>query len=116
MGDCVGDGDAVVYLPGAKVLFAGDLVIPGNIPYFKGRTQTVRNWIDALKRLEKLDIDTIVPGHGNVAQKDAITRQREFLEALVGGVDAEIKKGRTIDQTVQIVKLETFASWSHYSD
>ncbi len=42
MGDCVGDGDAVVYLPGQKVLFAGDLVIPNNIPYFKGRTQTVK--------------------------------------------------------------------------
>lgn len=116
MGDCVGDGDAVVYLPGSKVLFAGDLVIPNNIPYYKGRTQTVRNWIDALKRLEKMDIDTVVPGHGSIAQKDAIVKQREFLETLVIAVDSEIKKGRTADQTVQIVKLEAFSSWAHYND
>ncbi len=116
MGDCVGEGDAVVYLPSAKVLFAGDMVIPNNIPYYKGRTQTVRNWIEALKRLEKLEVDTVVPGHGSIAQKDAIGKQREFLEALVGGVDAEIKKGRTADQCAQIVKLEAYASWSHYND
>src|SRR5436190_23033834 len=83
MGDCVGDGDAVVYLPAPKVLFAGDLVAPNFIPYAKGRTQTVMNWIEALKKLEKMEIDTVIPGHGDKAAKDSITKQREFLELLV---------------------------------
>lgn len=116
MGDCVGEGDAVVYLPGSKVLFAGDLVAPNFVPYHKGRTQTVRNWIEVLKKLDKMEIDTIVPGHGDVARKDAIGRQREFLEALVGAVESAIKSGLTIEQAAQGVKLEAYVGWSRYND
>jgi glyoxylase-like metal-dependent hydrolase (beta-lactamase superfamily II) len=116
MGDCVGEGDAVAYLPGQKILFAGDLVIPGHIPYYKGRTQTAKNWIEALKKLEKLEIDTIVPGHGDIAQKDAITRQREYLEALVAAVDTAVKARQTIDQAAQSVKLAQYATWTHYNE
>ena len=112
MGDCVGEGDAVVYLPNAKVLFAGDLVAPGFVPYFKGRTQTVQAWIEALKKLDKMDIDTLVPGHGDVARKDAIGKQREFLEALVAAVQLAIKNNQTADAAAQTVKLDAYASWN----
>jgi glyoxylase-like metal-dependent hydrolase (beta-lactamase superfamily II) len=116
MGDCVGEGDAVVYIPGAKVLFAGDLVIPNNIPYYKGRTPTLRNWLEALKKLDAMEIETIVPGHGDIARKDAITRQREYLEALQAAVASAIKSRQTAEQAAQSVKLDQFASWSHYNE
>ncbi|MEI6235107.1 MAG: MBL fold metallo-hydrolase [Planctomycetota bacterium] len=116
MGDCVGEGDAVVYLPGQKVLFAGDLVTPNNIPYAKGRTQTVKNWIEALKRLETWEIDTLIPGHGDIAKKDAIGVQRKFLEDLIAAVEVEIKKGATAEQAAQAVTLDQYKTWAHYSD
>ena len=116
MGDCVGEGDAVVFLPVQKVLFAGDLVIPGYMPYYKSRTPTTRQWIEALKKLEKWDIETVVPGHGEVAKKDAITQQREFLEALVSEVEQAIKAGKTADQAAQSVKLPKYAKWMRYDD
>ena len=116
MGDCVGEGDAVVYLPGQKVLFAGDMVTPNNIPYAKGRTQTVRAWIDALKKLETFEIDIVIPGHGDVGRKDSIATQRKFLEELVAAVDSEIKKGATIDHAATTVTLDAYKGWSHYSE
>jgi glyoxylase-like metal-dependent hydrolase (beta-lactamase superfamily II) len=116
MGDCVGEGDAVVYLPVQKVLFAGDMVIPGYVPYYKGRSPTVRNWIEALKLLEKWNIETVVPGHGDLARKDAITQQREFLEALVNETAQAIKAGKDIEQAAQSVKLPLYARWSRYDE
>ena len=116
MGDCVGEGDAVVYLPFAHVLFAGDIVAPNYVPYYKGRTPTIRAWIKALKKLDALDIDTVVPGHGELARKEAITHQREFLEALLSSAEAAIKSGQTADQAAQSIKLDTFAAWEHYND
>ena len=116
MGDCVGEGDGVVYLPGQKVLFAGDMVIPGFMPYFKGRTPTVRRWIEALKTLEKWDIETVVPGHGDVAKKDAIKLQREFLEALVSEVDQAIKAGKTAEDAAKTVKLPNYSKWLRYEE
>ena len=116
VGDCVGAGDAVVYLPGQKVLFAGDIILPRFIPYYKSRTQSVRHWIETLKALEKWDIETIVPGHGEVARKDAIKMQREFLEDLVNETTAAIKAGKTVQQAMQTVKLPKYSSWTRYED
>lgn len=116
MGDCVGEGDAVVYLPVQKVLFAGDLVIPGFMPYHKGRTPTARKWIAALIALEKWDIETVVPGHGEVAKKDAIRQQREFLEALVAEVDTAVKAGKGADDAALAVKLPKYSKWTRYDD
>jgi glyoxylase-like metal-dependent hydrolase (beta-lactamase superfamily II) len=116
MGDCVGEGDAVVFLPGQKAIFAGDLVIPGFVPYHKSRTLTMRNWIAALKKLETWDIDTVVPGHGDVAKKDAIKTQREFLEALVAEVDAAIKQGKSESEAAANVRLPKYSKWARYDE
>lgn len=116
MGDCVGEGDGVVYLPGQKVLFAGDMVIPGFMPYYKGRSATARKWIEALKTLEKWDIDTVVPGHGDIAKKEAIKQQREFLEALVTEVEQAIKAGKTMDDAARTVKLQAYSKWVRYDE
>ncbi|HYG77253.1 MAG TPA: MBL fold metallo-hydrolase [Planctomycetota bacterium] len=116
MGDCVGEGDAVVYLPGQKVLFAGDLVIPGYIPYHKSRTLTLKNWISALKTLESWEIESVVPGHGEVARKDAIKTQREFLEALLSEVEQAVKNGKSLEETAQSVKLPKYSKWLRYDE
>jgi cyclase len=116
VGDCVGAGDAVVYLPGQKVLFAGDLVLPRFMPYYKSRTFTVRHWIDTLKTLEKWDIESVVPGHGEVGHKDALKAQREFLEDLVNETAAALKAGKTVQQAMQTVKLPKYAQWVRYDE
>jgi hypothetical protein len=116
MGDCVGEGDAVVYLPVQKVLFAGDLVLPNIIPYHRGRTLTIRNWIAALKRLESWEIDTVIPGHGEISKKEAIVKQREFLEALLSETEAAVRAGKSEADTIANVKLPKYAGWQRYNE
>lgn len=54
--------DLVVFLPAERVLFAGDLVFRGRIP-FVGQADS-RQWIAALDTLAKMDPLVVVPGHG----------------------------------------------------
>lgn len=54
--------DLVVFLPAERVLFAGDLVFRGRIP-FVGQADS-RQWIAALDTLLKMDPLVVVPGHG----------------------------------------------------
>lgn len=54
--------DTVVYLPQEKVLFAGDLVFRGRIP-FVGQADSGQ-WVKALDTLLGFDAQVIVPGHG----------------------------------------------------
>lgn len=118
VGDCVGEGDAVVYLPQQKVLFAGDLALVGFVPYFQGRTLTARNWIAALKRLEAaMEEDVVVvPGHGQLGGKELLTQQREFLEALLAAVNAAVTAGQKVEQAMSAVKLPTYARWQKYDE
>src|SRR5450432_1595239 len=56
-------GDAIVYLPKEKILVAGDLLVHP-IPYtYDGYPA---EWIQTLRKMAQLDVETIVPGHGPV--------------------------------------------------
>ncbi len=58
--------DWVVWVPKRGVLFAGDLVFRGRIP-FVGQADS-QNWIASLGRLIELHPKLMVPGHGPVSE------------------------------------------------
>jgi hypothetical protein len=45
-------------------------------------------WLSALKRIEALDVKTIVPGHGEPCGKSYLKRQAEIIENWIGLVEA----------------------------
>lgn len=74
--------DIVIWLPQRKVLYSGDLVFRGRIPYV-GEADS-GHWIKALDDLLKLDVKVIIPGHGAIsldARKD-MQFTRDYLAYL----------------------------------
>jgi glyoxylase-like metal-dependent hydrolase (beta-lactamase superfamily II) len=59
--------DLVVFVPRRRVLFTGDLVFSGRIP-FVGQADS-RQWIDSLERLIAFEPKLMVPGHGPLSQE-----------------------------------------------
>lgn len=55
--------DLIVFIPSEKVLFAGDLVFRGRIP-FVGNADS-RGWMSALDEIQKQNPTIVVPGHGS---------------------------------------------------
>jgi len=74
--------DLVVYLPSEKVLFSGDIVFRGRIP-FVGQADS-RRWIAALDTVLGFDAQVIVPGHGAVSRsaRQDLVFTREYLQYL----------------------------------
>ena len=70
-------GDAVTYVPDAKVLMTGDLVVH---PYPYAIGSFIGEWIDAMKKLEAIDATVIVPGHG------AVERDKGYLALVSKGL------------------------------
>lgn len=62
-------------------LFAGDIIYEG-MPLTTrfGGTKEWKQWIRSLEKLEKLDIQNIVPGHGKICGKEEIQRNITYLE------------------------------------
>ena len=74
--------DLVVYARDSGVLFAGDIVFRGRIP-FVGQADS-RKWISALDRLLELRPTMLVPGHGPVSPQPAedLVLTRDYLAYL----------------------------------
>jgi glyoxylase-like metal-dependent hydrolase (beta-lactamase superfamily II) len=74
--------DLIVFIPSEKVLFAGDLVFRGRIP-FVGNADS-RGWMSALDEIQKLNPRIVVPGHGSYSTNPVadITFTRNYLAYL----------------------------------
>jgi glyoxylase-like metal-dependent hydrolase (beta-lactamase superfamily II) len=90
--------DLVVSLPAEGVLFAGDLVFRGRVP-FVGLADS-RRWIAALEDLLKLQPKVLVPGHGalsTVAQEDLLLT-RDYLAYLRETMGAAAREMEPFDE------------------
>ena len=74
--------DLMVYVPSEKVLFTGDLVFRGRIP-FVGNADS-KGWLIALDEIAKLNPNVVIPGHGgfSVKPKEDIAFTKNYLKYL----------------------------------
>jgi glyoxylase-like metal-dependent hydrolase (beta-lactamase superfamily II) len=74
--------DLMVYVPSEKVLFAGDLVFRGRIP-FVGNADS-KGWLAALDAIEELKPQTVIPGHGaySINPREDIIYTKNYLNYL----------------------------------
>lgn len=74
--------DLIIYIPSEKVLFAGDLVFRGRIP-FVGNADS-KGWLQALDEIGSLNPNVVIPGHGahSINPAEDIRFTREYLRYL----------------------------------
>jgi len=74
--------DLVVWVPAQRVLFVGDLVFRGRIP-FVGQADSA-HWVEALDALLAYEAQAIVPGHGPVSAsaRADLELTRDYLQHL----------------------------------
>ena len=102
-------GDAFVILPKDKVLFAGDLAFYYVTPLaFQGH---VGNWIKVADRILKMDVETIVPGHGPIGGKKELREMRAYLTLIRREAKKRFDSGMTAEQAARDVKLGIYARW-----
>ena len=95
------EGDVFVYLPKERVVVTGDAVI-GWTPFMgDGYPQ---DWPETLRRLEQLDFDRMILGHGQVAGRDWLRTFRSYVEDMVEAVRREVWAGATLEETKDRVR------------
>ena len=102
-------GDAAVFLPKERVLFAGDIAFHYVTPLaFQGH---VGHWIKAVDRLLAFEADVIVPGHGPVGTKEDLRRMREYLAFVRREAKKRFDAGMPAEAAAHEIKLGVYASW-----
>jgi quinoprotein relay system zinc metallohydrolase 2 len=104
------DNDLTVLDLRTRTLFAADLIFVQHLPALDG---SLRGWVGAMAELKRLDVQTVVPGHGAVS-KDwpaAMNAQAEYLNGLLRDTRAAIRKQLTIQQAIDTVGLPPGSHW-----
>lgn len=70
------------YLPKEKILIAGDNLLSDMPQYLLQPDVDLKKLVDCLKDWKTLEIDNIIPGHGNVTNVQHMQKVLDYLESL----------------------------------
>ncbi|MEP7372211.1 MAG: MBL fold metallo-hydrolase [Chitinophagaceae bacterium] len=100
-------GDGVAYLPKEKMLVTGDLCVNGN-PWGNNVADPDADydkWLTVLDTMAAWDIQTVVPGHGELCTKETLKKQRAYLADMLQQVRTGIKAGKSKEELVKEIDL-----------
>jgi len=95
--------ETAVFVPEERVVFTSDNVVQAMPILFQAVPD---DWLKSLKKLEKLEADKIVPGHGGVCDKAQLKVMYDNIKYMVGEVKTAIAKGWSLKEIQEKV---TFA-------
>jgi cyclase len=93
----------MIYVPEDKVLFAGDNIEVGQLS-FTGEARFAP-WIEMLRAVEQMEIEWIVPGHGELCGLETARRVRIYFEEMRDRVKKLYEAGAAKEEVLQRVDL-----------
>ena len=96
-------GQIAVHVPEERVVFTGDTIFSECQTWLMG--SNVTQWLTALDRIAALDVDWVVPGHGEVVRPEYLARQRANLVDWVQAVADAVAQGWSREETVEKVSF-----------
>jgi len=98
------DGDALLFFTESNVLHTGDTYFKGRYPYIDLKSGgSVTGYINAVKLGLKAINDTtkIIPGHGDLSNKEEYEAFLNMLETLKSAILTEIEAGKTEEEVAK---------------
>ena len=114
LGKSHSDNMIVMNFPEQRALFAVDF-IPVKAVGWKNLTDAyIPEWMEAIKKVEAMDFDTLVPGHGALGNKEDATAFRQYMEELYAAVLKAAREGQSLEQMQQSIRLDKYKEWHNY--
>jgi glyoxylase-like metal-dependent hydrolase (beta-lactamase superfamily II) len=101
--------DVIAHVPDARAVFTGDILFVGGTPIMWAGP--VSNWLAACEHIESMDVDTIVPGHGPVTDKEGPRQVRRYLEYVRDQATERQRAGMPAAEAAIDIDLGEFADW-----
>jgi phosphoglycerate dehydrogenase-like enzyme/glyoxylase-like metal-dependent hydrolase (beta-lactamase superfamily II) len=113
LGHCHTPGDCFAYLPRHKILCTGDACVNGAFNY-TGHSDSAA-WIRNLEKAQQLDIKLICPGHGPLAEKELLGKQRRYFVELRQQIKKGIDDGKDFDDIKSGLDMPWYKEWTGVS-
>jgi len=103
-------GDAVAYLPKHKIVCTGDACVNGAFN-FMGHSDSA-SWIKVMEKLQGMDINMIVPGHGALADKKLLDKQKRYFVDMRTQIKKAIDDGKKLDEIPATLDMAWYKDWT----
>lgn len=110
------EGDVIVHVPDAGVLFCADIVFIDSTPVMWAGP--VKNMIAALNRILDMDADIIVPGHGPITDKAGVRLVLEYWQYVESRANTRYDDGMSAAEAAADILLsrdfaaQPFSRWN----
>lgn len=110
------DNLIVMHFPDQRAAFTVDFISVKRLPYQDLADSYFPDWIEAIKEVEAMDFDVLVPGHGPLGSKADATDHRQYLEDLYDAVLEAARAGQSLEQMQATIMLDKYRDWGQYEE
>ncbi len=104
--------DSLMIVEPAGVLFSGDIIQMGRVPYLASEEVDSANWMTAIEKVRALKPRILIPGHGKASDNamEALNFTYDYLAYVRNHM------GKAVDQWVQFEEAYQQTDWSRYEN
>lgn len=109
-------GDVIVHIPDARILFCADIVFFGSTPVMWAGP--IENIFAALNAILDMDVDVIVPGHGPVTDKSGVQQVLSYWDYVNNEAQKRFEAGISPEKVAYDIVLsqdfskQPFSNWN----
>ena len=108
------DNTLVMHFPAERAVFAVDFISVQRLPYRDLGDSYFPDWIDAVRTVETLDFDLLIPGHGPLGTKADAVEHRQYLAALYEAVLEAARAGQSLEEMQETITLDAYRHLGQY--
>lgn len=115
VGSAHSEGDMVLFVEDDGVLFSGDIVFQGRIPFLG--TSSSDDWLEVLSEMEQTDAKAIVPGHGKAAKdpEKIVALTKSYLTFVRDSMQQAVDDWIPFDQAYEEVDWGDFIEYPAFA-
>jgi glyoxylase-like metal-dependent hydrolase (beta-lactamase superfamily II) len=104
------EADTIVYVPADRTVYTGDIMFNESHPIMW--SGPVANWIKACDYILGLDVETIVSGHGPIADKSGVRNLKRYFEYIRDEARTRFDAGIGWEEAGRDIALDSFRGWA----
>jgi glyoxylase-like metal-dependent hydrolase (beta-lactamase superfamily II) len=102
-------GDVLVHVPQDRTVFTGDILFVESHPVLWAGP--VDNWVAACDQILAWDVETVVPGHGPITDKQGVQAMKDYLLYIKQEARKRFDAGMPAFAAARDIALDRFAGW-----
>lgn len=102
-------GDVLVWVPGDRAVFTGDLLFIGGTPIMWAGP--LANWLAACDRILALGAENIVPGHGPMTDAAGVRRMQQYLRWVDREARQRFDAAMPVEEAIADIALGEYRNW-----